>query len=200
MKKYLFLIGVIVLSVLVFNPIPINSTVCAYRTSADMPTVNFADTIVGNKSGTTTVTITNTCDCGLALNNLVVSLSGESGEFNIETNTCTGMLANTSSCQVGISFEPSTTGSHSASLTLTTTEATFTNRSALSGTGIVASDNTALLVAAAASRDDSSGCDATASTGAAGGKSFGPAALGFISIMGLVLGIAAVRRGTRKRS
>lgn len=198
MKKDLFLFVIIALAVLMFNPVPIHSTICAYRTSVDTPTVNFTDTLVGRKSKTTTVTITNTCDCSLSLNNLHVSLSGESGEFNIETNTCTGTLANAASCQVGISFEPSAAGIHSALLNLTTTEATFGNRSALSGTGI-SNGNTALLISAA-SNDDSSGCTAAASTGSAGKKSFGPAALGFFTIISLVFCAVAIRRRARKRS
>jgi hypothetical protein len=194
-KKKLFILATIALATFMFNYVPGYSSVCGYEITPSTSTIGFTNTLVGNKSDTTILTITNTSDCNFSLTNLVVSLSGESGEFNIETNTCSGTLVFNANCQVGISFEPSTTGSHSASFTLTTTEATFAGQVTLSGTG---TDNTALIIAAA-SRDDSSGCDATASTGAAGGKSFGPAALGFVAIMCLVLGAVSIRRSTRKR-
>jgi hypothetical protein len=196
-KKYLFLLVMIALTAFMFLPLSVNATCGLPTISSDYTTIDFLAITVGNKSATTTLTITNTSGCA-TLNNASVSLTGESGEFNIESNTCTGTLASGATCQVGLSFSPSSAGAHSASLTLTGTEATFTDQVALSGTGITSGDNTALLIAAAASRDNSSGCDATASTGVAGGKSFGPAALGFIAIMGLVLGVAAIRRRTKK--
>jgi hypothetical protein len=195
MKKYLFLLVLTAFAAFMILPLSIYAS-CGYTLSFDNTIIDYLDTIIGNKSATTTLKITNT-GCG-TYNNLSISLTGESGEFIIESNTCTGSLSSAASCQVVLSFMPSTAGNHSALLTLTTNEATFTNKVSLSGTGI-AVDNTALLVAAAASRDKSSGCNATASTGAAGGKSFGPAALGLVAVMGLLLGAVAIRRGTRKR-
>lgn len=184
------------------NPVPAYSTACSYDVTPSPASIPFADTTVGDSSASTTVTITNTSDCSYSLTSLSITLSGDSGEFSIGTNTCTGTLLNAESCQVDITFEPTAAASRSASLVLTTGEVTFSNLVALSGTGIAASapsaDSTALLgVAAMQSQDDSDGCNAIASTGAAGKKGIGPAALGLVAMLGLVMATAAVRR--RKR-
>lgn len=199
MKKAIILMATMVTGLVMygFNPLPVYSAACFYEVTPSPTSVPFADTIVGNSSAATTVTITNSGNCDLT--SLSASLSGDSGEFSIGTNTCTGGLSHGASCQVDITFEPSAAGNSSAALSLSTGEVNFPDLVALSGTGIAApADSTALLaVAALQSQDDSDGCNAIASTGAAGQRGFGPAALGLVAMLGLVMATAAVRR--RKR-
>jgi hypothetical protein len=62
-----------------------------------------------------------------------VTLEGDTTDFKIATNTCTGVVAST--CAVGITFDPTTTGAKTATLVLKDTDPTSPQVVSITGTG-----------------------------------------------------------------
>jgi len=86
-----------------------------------------------------------------------------------------------------VSFTPDIEGEFNATLNVIVNTTTY-DTVALTGTGPAANDSDS---------DDSSGCDANASTGVTGKKAFSPAAIGLFAMLSLVMGAAAIRRRMR---
>jgi hypothetical protein len=198
MKKYtLLLIAVFaaaIFAVLMYTPAPVDA-ICL-PTATAVPTSRNFITTTGDTSTTKIVTITNTSGV-CHISGISFTFTGvDFDKFNFESNNCTATIDPGTSCEVGISFTPPAAGSFSAALHVEADNLDPADMVVLTGTD--GSAATALL-ATLTSKDDSDGCNATASTGAVGKKAAGPAALGLVAMMGLVLGIVAVRRRTRKR-
>jgi hypothetical protein len=62
-----------------------------------------------------------------------VTLEGDTTDFKIATNTCTGVVAST--CAVGITFDPTTTGAKTATLVLKDSDPTSPQVVSITGTG-----------------------------------------------------------------
>ncbi len=62
-----------------------------------------------------------------------VTLEGDTTDFKIATNTCTGVVA--SSCAVGITFDPTSTGAKTATLVLKDSDPTSPQVVSITGTG-----------------------------------------------------------------
>jgi hypothetical protein len=62
-----------------------------------------------------------------------VTLEGDTTDFKIATNTCTGVVAST--CAVGITFDPTTTGAKTATLVLKDSDPTSPQVDSITGTG-----------------------------------------------------------------
>jgi hypothetical protein len=62
-----------------------------------------------------------------------VTLEGDTTDFKIATNTCTGVVA--SSCAVGITFDPASTGAKTATLVLKDSDPTSPQVVSITGTG-----------------------------------------------------------------
>jgi hypothetical protein len=74
--------------------------------------LTFASQVVGTTSGAQVVTLTNSGNA--ALNIAGITASQDFGE----TNTCNAALAAGSSCQISVTFSPSTTGTHTGTVTV----------------------------------------------------------------------------------
>jgi len=199
-KKYLFLLVMAALAAFFFALVSVNAAPCSVGLTAVPTTIDFGLSNFGATSAYQYVTFTNTGTCPETLNS--IDITGDTYSSFSQNSGCavSSTLNAGQSCTVGFQFTPQ--GNIDG---VTDFSSTYTFNFSSSGpieidlNGSGRNDNSAALLALINNKDDSSGCDATASTGAAGGKSFGPAALGLVVIMGLVLGAVAIRRGTRKR-
>jgi hypothetical protein len=195
-KKYLFLFVIAILAMFINVPVSVNSIPCSIGLSAVPATVDFGLLNFGATSTYQYVTFTNSGTCSETL----ISINETGDTFNVfsQDSGCTvsSTLNTGQSCTVGFQFTPNDGATDFTSRFSFTFSTSGIINIDLSGSG--GNDNSAAIISLFYNKDDSSGCDATASTGVAGGKSFGPAALGFIAIMGLVLGVAAIRRRTKK--
>ncbi len=146
--------------------------------------------------------ITNTSSCPGDLTGLFVGKTGShSKHFKIVSNDCGTTLAPGATCTVAVAFSPKAIGVFSdAGLWVAAATPAIDDTAELSGEGTEAEPGTVLMLTQLGSKGDSDGCNASASTGVAGRTSSGPAALGLIALMGLVLGAVTIRRRMRKRS
>lgn len=95
---------------------------------------NFGTVMVGQSSSTVSFVVTNTGQAPSA--SPMVSLTGaDFTDFQIQTNNCTSSLSPGASCTVGVRCSPMTTGSKSASLSVSATPGGVAN-AALSCSGI----------------------------------------------------------------
>lgn len=92
--------------------------------------LTFTSQKVGTTSATQPVTVTNGGSTTLSLVNIVAS-----GDFT-QTNTCGTSLSAGSSCQINVSFVPSSTGTRSGFITLNDTDPSNLQTVNLSGTGL----------------------------------------------------------------
>jgi hypothetical protein len=201
MKKIVVICLLLAAVAVVGTQIPAHSGVpCTYSVSiTPAAPVDFGSVLVNKKSEPQTFIVTNTSTCTPAIT-YFVGTQGDSGcQFDYDLTTCIGgTLAQGASCNAVLRFEPEEEKSYSGTFEVTVTAPeTLSSSTVLTGTGTANNSLTALLLSQLG-KDDSDGCNATASTGAAGGKSSGPAGLGLIALMGLVLGTATVRRRMRK--
>jgi hypothetical protein len=98
------------------------------------PGLTFPQTSVGSASATQTVTLTNTG--GSTLTVMATALTGaNNGDFTF-TSTCVSTLQPGANCSLIVTFKPTTTGSRSASITITDNAPGSPQSVALSGTGI----------------------------------------------------------------
>jgi hypothetical protein len=96
--------------------------------------VVFGNQMVGQTSGTKTVTLTNVGGAGL--NAPAVTLAGDNaGDFAITNNNCTGTLAANASCTVTVTFTPSASLTRVATLVFTDNAANTPQSVALVGVG-----------------------------------------------------------------
>ncbi|MBN2158169.1 MAG: choice-of-anchor D domain-containing protein [Spirochaetes bacterium] len=181
----------------------LNAVACSLYASFSPTTYDFGSVPVGDTSGETTVTITigdnGACGGGETWTGFNLSLTGANADqFDLISDTCPSTVSSGSTCTATLAFSPTASGNYTdAALQVDSSSDSMD----LSGTGTEAgaeSGSSAILLSLL-NNDDSDGCNATASTGAAGRRGFGPAALGLVALMGLVLGTAAVRRRMRKR-
>ncbi len=116
--------------------VPISATGTVPEVAAD-PTVTFADQEVGSTSSAKTITVSNTG--GAPLEVFDTSLSGtDSNSFAITSQTCTAATVPAGgTCEVNLTFTPSTAGPKSADLTVVSDAANSPNLSiAVQGAGI----------------------------------------------------------------
>jgi FtsP/CotA-like multicopper oxidase with cupredoxin domain len=101
-------------------------------------TLSFGNVMVGASATAQTVTVSNTGIAPLTING--VALSGANfGDFAIITNNCSGAsLTNGASCQVSVTFKPTTVGALLASLEVNVAAPATSQSVALNGTGIQA--------------------------------------------------------------
>jgi probable HAF family extracellular repeat protein len=94
--------------------------------------LTFSNQPAGTQSAPQPITLTN-----LGINPLAISKITPTGGFT-QTNDCPATLTNGSSCTIQVAFSPSTAGSQSGVLKVTTASTTFTLPVALSGSGYTA--------------------------------------------------------------
>ena len=107
--------------------------------------LSFAQTTVGQTSGTQTITVR--ASRTAALSNLAASVSGD---FTRSGGTCGASLAASGSCTITAAFTPTTAGSRSGTLSISHSGLTTTVPIKLSGTGLAAAVPTISLDASSA--------------------------------------------------
>lgn len=107
-------------------------TVINPRASISPYSLNFGTVEVGHSS-TQKVTVTNTGTTALDISKAGVT-GADAGNFK-PTNLCPSSLAASDSCTIEVTFTPSTTGSRSATLTVTDNAKTSPQSAPLSGKG-----------------------------------------------------------------
>ncbi len=116
--------------------VALSGTAVAATTSYTLtPTaLTFASQSVGTTSVVQNVVVKNTGTTSLTVT--AATLSGASSAAFAVTNGCTASLATNATCNLGVSFKPTVSGSASATLTVTAGGVTAT--ASLSGTGVAA--------------------------------------------------------------
>ena len=91
--------------------------------SLNPPGLIFASENVGQESPAQTVTLTNGANVALAIGSVVLS-GDDSGDFTIQTNTCTGSIPALGTCALTVTFTPTsiTPPTRTAKITFTDTE------------------------------------------------------------------------------
>ena len=79
---------------------------------------DFGDLLANDETGTFSFTVTNTASPGSAVAIDTVELTGDTGVFSIDAETCTGSLAAGASCTVTVEFAPDAAAVFSATLTV----------------------------------------------------------------------------------
>jgi hypothetical protein len=97
--------------------------------TATPTSLTFGSVVVGSTSAAQTVTITNTGTAAAAISGI------SAGAPFAQTNTCGGSVAAGGSCTASVTFKPTSNGSASASLTVSSNATDPTLTVALSGTG-----------------------------------------------------------------
>jgi hypothetical protein len=115
--------------------VPLTGTGISAGITISPTSVTFADQIVNTTSPVTVITLTNTGSASLSVSN--VTLGGaNSADFGL-TNTC-GVVSAGGSCQINVTFKPTTTGTRTASISITDNAAGSPQTVSLTGTGIAA--------------------------------------------------------------
>jgi hypothetical protein len=102
--------------------------------SLNPASLSFADQQVDTTSAASTVTLTNSGDATLTINSIGVS-GTNIGDFAL-SHTCSSLLAAGASCTIRVTFTPTATDSHSASVAITDNASGSPQLVALSGTGV----------------------------------------------------------------
>jgi hypothetical protein len=103
------------------------------RVSLTPQTINFGSVLVGSKSAAMTSTLTNSGVVSLIISKL--DLSGANPSEYAETNNCVGTFAPGDTCTITATFTPSTTGTQSASITITDNTSAGSSTLNLTGSG-----------------------------------------------------------------
>jgi F5/8 type C domain/Pectate lyase superfamily protein/Abnormal spindle-like microcephaly-assoc'd, ASPM-SPD-2-Hydin len=143
------------------NSVPLSGTGVAPGPilSTNPASLSFAGTIVGQSAASQTVTVTNS-----GTTSATVSAVSASGDFS-QTNTC-GTLAVGASCTVTVKFTPTTSGTRTGAVTLTSNANNSPTSISLTGSGIGTTTNIALhQPATASSQVNSAQAAATATDG-----------------------------------
>jgi hypothetical protein len=118
----------------VLTPIPI--------ATPDRTTLTFPQTLVNAKSGMSTLTFTNSGNAPMQISN--VALGGtDANQFKMgSSTTCqAGTLAAFASCKVDMTFEPTSTGAKSATVTVSHNASGGATATAVSGVGASATSS-----------------------------------------------------------
>jgi hypothetical protein len=94
--------------------------------------VSFGNQLVGTTSAAQTVTLSNTGSAPLSISNIAAS-----GDY-AQANTCGTTVATGTSCNISVTFTPTTTGSRSGAVTVTDNAPGSPHSVSLAGTGTIA--------------------------------------------------------------
>ncbi len=108
--------------------------VAATGITLNPPSIAFGSQTVGAKT-TTPVTVTNNTAAAISITSIAITPTGTVSYT--QTNNCGSSIAASGTCTIQVSFDPQSTGSKTASVTLTDTAGTQTV--ALTGTGVASS-------------------------------------------------------------
>jgi hypothetical protein len=104
--------------------------------------LTFANQVVGTRSPSQTVTLTNTGVLSLTISG--VSVTGTNASDFRQTNTCASGLAPGGKCTIAVTFTPTAIGPRAASVSITDNASDSPQTIVLGGTGVVAGSNVTL--------------------------------------------------------
>jgi len=110
--------------------------------SLSKSSLTFAAQVVGTRSSSQTVTLTNTGVLRLSIS--AVSVTGTNATDFSQTNTCASGVAPGAKCTITVTFTPTAIGPRAASVSITDNAADSPQTIVLSGTGVVAGSNVTL--------------------------------------------------------
>jgi hypothetical protein len=114
---------------------PLNQLVQGAIASISPSSLNFGNQTVGITSAPQNVTLTNNGNINLTIS--LIQITGmNSGDFN-QTNNCPSSLSPNSSCQIGVTFTPTTTGTRNAAVSITDNAPGSPQSVPLTGVGVV---------------------------------------------------------------
>jgi hypothetical protein len=113
--------------------IGLSGTGTVVAASLSPTSLSFGSEAVSTKSGTLTATLTNNGNAALSLSSIALT-GANTGDF-AETNTCGSSVAAGGSCTISVTFDPTTSGSRSASVSITDNATGSPQSLSLSGTG-----------------------------------------------------------------
>jgi len=116
--------------------IGLSGTGTVVAASLSPTSLSFGSEAVSTKSGTLTATLTNNGNAALSLSSIALT-GANTGDF-AETNTCGSSVAAGGSCTISVTFDPTTSGSRSASVSITDNATGSPQSLSLSGTGTAA--------------------------------------------------------------
>jgi subtilisin family serine protease len=118
------------------NPAPAAVTLSGTGTAAvatlSPGSLSFSSQLLGTSSSAQSVTLSNTGNVALSISSISIA-----GDFT-QTNTCAASLDPGASCTINVVFSPTTIGSRTGSLSLTSNSNTAPAPVSLSGTGLAA--------------------------------------------------------------
>lgn len=103
------------------------------KVSLTPQTLNFGSVLEGSKSAEMTSTLTNSGEVNLTISKL--ALSGTDPSEYTQTNNCVGTFIPGATCTITATFTPNTTGTQSASVTITDNTSTGSSTLNLTGSG-----------------------------------------------------------------
>ncbi|MGB9235806.1 MAG: choice-of-anchor D domain-containing protein [Terriglobales bacterium] len=101
------------------------------RVSLSPKSLTFSNEVVGEASAAKTISLTNTGTATLDIGSIV-----SSGDFAINSNTCSSTLAANKNCKIEVTFAPTQLGKRAGAITITDNAPDTPQTVALSGTGI----------------------------------------------------------------
>lgn len=101
------------------------------------PSLSFGTLNVGSASAAQTVTLQSNGTTAISLGSIAVG-GADAGDFSIASNSCGSSLAGSSSCSVGIVFNPTAAGVRAATLMISDSASGNPLQVALSGSGMIA--------------------------------------------------------------
>ncbi|HTR27610.1 MAG TPA: choice-of-anchor D domain-containing protein [Terriglobales bacterium] len=140
------------------------ATVCSVTLSP--ATLGFGSVNEGSSSAAMPATLNN--NCGAALNNIVVSVTGTNMADFTQTNSCGSSLAAHTTCTIDVTFRPSTSASENATLSVADSAASSPQTASLTGTGQATADFTLASTSATPATTTGSTDSATVTAGNAG--------------------------------
>jgi hypothetical protein len=113
----------------------LNQVVQGAIASLSPGSLNFGNQTAGITSSPQNVTLTNNGNINLTIS--LIQISGtNSGDFN-QTNNCPSSLTPNNSCQIGVTFTPTTTGTRNAAVSVTDNAPGSPQSVSLTGVGVV---------------------------------------------------------------
>lgn len=121
------------------NTVQLAGTGTSSAPSFSPPSLTFPVTSV-NQSASASVTVTNNGTANLSISS--VTVGGSNPKMFTYTSACTGPIAPKASCQLQVTFKPTTAGSHSAVLNIADNAPSSPHTLSVAGTGLTPANST----------------------------------------------------------
>lgn len=128
------------------NTVQLSGTGAASAPSFSPPSLSFPSTAV-NQSSSSTVAVTNNGNAKLTVSG--ITLGGTKPKMFTYTSNCTGQIAPKATCNLQVTFKPTTAGTHSAVLNIADNSPASPHAVSIAGTGLTAASSKMTVVSSA---------------------------------------------------